>query len=71
MLEAEGHTHDVTMAGIPVHSMEEGEVVNERPMSPTEEEAMTNPKSEEVVETKDEKSLKKSRKKSLTKTLRF
>ena len=54
LLEAEGHTHEVTMAGIPVHSMEEGEVVNERPMSPTEEEAMTNPKSEEVVETKDE-----------------
>ena len=54
LLEAEGHTHEVTMAGIPVHSMEEGEVVNERPMSPTEEEAMTNPKSEEVVETKDD-----------------
>ena len=44
LLEAEGHTHDITMAGIPVHSMEEGEVVNERPMSPTEEEAMTNSK---------------------------
>ena len=54
LLEVEDHTHEVTMAGIPVHSMEEGEVVNERPMSPTEEEAMTNPKSEEVVETKDE-----------------
>jgi len=34
--------------------MEEGEVVNERPLSPTEEEAMTNPKSEEVVETKED-----------------
>ena len=54
LLEAEGHSHEITMAGVPIHSMEEGEVVNERPLSPTEEEAMMNPKSEEVVETKDE-----------------
>jgi HK97 family phage prohead protease len=50
VLEAEGHTHDITMSGVPVHNMEEGEVINERPMSPTEEEAMSNSKSEEVVE---------------------
>src|SRR6056300_208313 len=50
VLEAEGHTHDITMMGVPIHNMEEGEVVNERPMSPTEEEAMSNSKSEEAVE---------------------
>jgi HK97 family phage prohead protease/HK97 family phage major capsid protein len=49
VMEAEGHTHDITMSGVPVHNMEEGEVINERPMSPTEEEAMSNSKSEEVV----------------------
>jgi HK97 family phage prohead protease/HK97 family phage major capsid protein len=54
VLEAEGHTHDITMAGVPIHSMEEGEVVNERPMSPTEEEAMSNSKQDEVIETKAE-----------------
>jgi HK97 family phage prohead protease/HK97 family phage major capsid protein len=54
VLEAEGHTHDITMAGVPIHSMEEGEVVNERPLSPTEEEAMSNSKQDEVVETKAE-----------------
>ena len=54
VLEAEGHTHDITMAGVPIHSMEEGEVVNERPLSPTEEEAMSNSKQDEVIETKAE-----------------
>jgi HK97 family phage prohead protease/HK97 family phage major capsid protein len=52
VLEAEGHSHDITMAGVPIHSMEEGEVVNERPLSPTEEEAMSNSKQDEVTETK-------------------
>ena len=54
VLEADGHTHDITMMGVPTHNMEEGEVVNERPMSPTEEEAMSNSKSEEAVEEKTE-----------------
>jgi len=54
VLEAEGHSHDITMAGVPIHSMEEGEVVNERPLSPTEEEAMNNSKQDEVIETKAE-----------------
>jgi len=54
VLEAEGHTHEITMMGVPIHDMEEGEVVNERPMSPSEEEAMNNSKSEDVVETKAE-----------------
>ena len=52
VLEAEGHTHDITTIGVPIHNMEEGEVVNERPMSPTEEEAMSNSKSEDAVEEK-------------------
>lgn len=54
VMEAEGHSHEITMMGVPIHNMEEGEVVNERPMSPSEEEAMSNSKSEEVVETKAE-----------------
>lgn len=54
VMEAEGHSHDITMMGVPIHNMEEGEVVNERPMSPSEEEAMNNSKSEDVVETKAE-----------------
>jgi len=48
------HNHDITMAGVPIHSTEEGEVINERPMSPTEEEAMSNSKEEEVTEIKAE-----------------
>ncbi len=54
VMEAEGHSHEITMMGVPIHNMEEGELVNERPMSPSEEEAMSNSKSEEVVETKAE-----------------
>ena len=54
VLEAEGHAHEITMMGVPIHDMEDGEVVNERPMSPSEEEAMDNSKSEEIVETKAE-----------------
>jgi HK97 family phage prohead protease/HK97 family phage major capsid protein len=54
VMEANGHTHDITMAGVPIHNMEEGEVVNERPLSPTEEEAMTDSKSDELVEENSE-----------------
>jgi len=57
VMEAEGHTHDITMAGVPIHSMEEGEVVNERPLSPTEEEAMSNSKQDEVAEVKAEEAV--------------
>src|SRR5210317_562213 len=57
ILEAEGHSHDITMAGVPVHNMEEGEVVNERPLSPTEEEAMSNSKQDEVAEVKAEEAI--------------
>ena len=42
VMEAEGHTHDITMMGVPIHNMESEESVSERPLSPTEEEAMSN-----------------------------
>ena len=67
VMEAEGHSHDITMMGVPIHDMEEGEVVNERPMSPSEEEAMSNSKSEDVVETKAEEMELRLRKPQLRK----
>ena len=56
VMEAEGHTHDITMMGVPIHNMESEESVSERPLSPTEEEAMSNDKTEtsEVIEEKTE-----------------
>ena len=56
VMEAEGHTHDITMVGVPIHNMESEEVVSERPLSPTEEEAMSNDKTEtsEAIEEKAE-----------------
>jgi HK97 family phage prohead protease/HK97 family phage major capsid protein len=48
-----GHTHDITMMGIPIHNLEEGNTENERPLSPTEEEVMNN-KSESEIETTTE-----------------
>lgn len=60
VLDSEGHTHDITMMGVPFNEMEEGQSVNERPLSPTEEEAMSDLKattSEEVKEDATEKSV--------------
>ena len=56
VMEAEGHTHDITMMGVPIHNMESEESVSERPLSPTEEEAMSNDKTEtsEAIEEKAE-----------------
>ena len=56
VMEAEGHTHDITMMGVPIHNMETEESVSERPLSPTEEEAMSNDKTEtsEAIEEKAE-----------------
>ena len=54
VLEAEGHTHAITMMGVPIHNMEEEEVVNERPLSPSEEDAMSQDKKDVVEETKEE-----------------
>ena len=50
VMEAEGHSHEITMMGVPIHNMEEEESVSERPFSPSEEEAMSQDKKEEVVE---------------------
>ena len=50
VIEAEGHSHEITMMGVPIHNMEEEESVSERPFSPSEEEAMSQDKKEEVVE---------------------
>ena len=52
LLEAEGHTHDITMVGVPIHDMEEDLSTNERPLSPTEEEAMNTSKQDIVEEVK-------------------
>jgi HK97 family phage prohead protease/HK97 family phage major capsid protein len=52
LLEAEGHSHSITMVGVPIHDMEEGLLTNERPLSPTEEEAMNTSKQDIVEETK-------------------
>lgn len=38
--EADGHTHSITMVGVPVSSPDEGEEVSERPLSPSESEVM-------------------------------
>ena len=50
VMEAEGHSHSITMMGVPIHNMEDEESVSERPFSPSEEEAMSQDKKEEVVE---------------------
>jgi HK97 family phage major capsid protein len=52
LLEAEGHSHSITMVGVPIHDMEEGLLTNQRPLSPTEEEAMNTSKQDIVEETK-------------------
>ena len=50
VMEAEGHSHSITMMGVPIHNMEDEESVSERPFSPSEEEAMSQDKKEEAVE---------------------
>ena len=47
------HTHDITMMGVPILNMESEEIVSERPLSPTEEEAMSQVK--DTIEDIDEK----------------
>ena len=41
VMEAEGHSHSITMMGVPIHNAENEESVSERPLSPTEEDAMS------------------------------
>jgi HK97 family phage prohead protease/HK97 family phage major capsid protein len=52
LLEAEEHSHSITMVGVPIHDMEEGLLANERPLSPTEEEAMNTSKQDVIEEIK-------------------
>ena len=54
VMEAEGHSHSITMTGVPIHNMESDESVSERPLSPSEEEAMSNDKNDVVEEAKTE-----------------
>ena len=54
VMEAEGHSHSITMTGVPIHNMENEESVSERPFSPSEEEAMSQDKNEVVEEVKSE-----------------
>ena len=54
VMEAEGHSHSITMTGVPIHNMDSEESVSERPFSPSEEEAMSQDKKEVVEEIKSE-----------------
>ena len=54
VMEAEGHSHSITMMGVPIHNAENEESVSERPLSPTEEDAMSQNKEEIVEEVKAE-----------------
>ena len=54
VMEAEGHSHSITMTGVPIHNMEDQESVSERPFSPSEEEAMSQDKQDVVEEVKTE-----------------
>ena len=54
VMEAEGHSHSITMTGVPIHNMESDDSISERPLSPSEEEAMSNDKNDVVEEAKTE-----------------
>ena len=54
VMAAEGHSHSITMTGVPIHNMESDDSVSERPLSPSEEEAMSNDKNDVVEEAKTE-----------------
>lgn len=59
LMEAEGHTHDISMVGVPPMNMNEEETVNTRPLSPSEEQTISGKEVEAatekaVVETKAE-----------------
>ena len=50
--EANGHTHCITMVGVPVASPDDADMVSERPLSPSEQEMMAS-KTMDGVELKD------------------
>ena len=54
VMEAEGHSHSITMTGVPIHNADDEESVSERPLSPSEEEAMSQDKTDVVDEAKSE-----------------
>jgi HK97 family phage prohead protease/HK97 family phage major capsid protein len=51
--EAEGHTHDISMLGVPPMNMEDAETVSTRPLSPSEQQAISG-KAEPELEDKAE-----------------
>lgn len=51
--EAEGHTHNITTIGVPVHNINDSNTVSERPLSPSETESLEG-KNEESTDTKVE-----------------
>lgn len=51
--EANGHTHCITMVGVPSVSPEEGEEMNERPLSPSEQEVLSSKAVEEETKAID------------------
>jgi HK97 family phage prohead protease/HK97 family phage major capsid protein len=55
--EAAGHTHEITTLAVPIHSTEEGSTVSERPLSPTEEQTMTELNTKDVSEMNEAKDL--------------
>ena len=50
--EAAGHTHCITMVGVPVASPDDADIVSDRPLSPSEQEMMAS-KTMEGIELKD------------------
>lgn len=57
--EAAGHTHCITMVGVPVASPDDADMVSERPLSPSEQEMMAS-KTMESNETKESTSIDES-----------
>lgn len=57
--EAAGHTHSITMVGVPVASPDDADMVSERPLSPSEQEMMAS-KTMESNETKESTSIDES-----------
>jgi len=47
--EADGHVHSITMVGVPQANPEDGEMVSERPLSPSEQEMLANKALEETT----------------------
>lgn len=59
VMEAEDHTHNISMVGVPPVNMDESETVNSRPLSPSEESAISDKSQPEATEqvVSDEKAI--------------